>query len=122
MKKSFLALLLTSFFSSADVTQDTCMHAGQSLAVGESVWILDPVLVERASLSMKEHGYSQEQINKEITRNDWVGYRLECVSTFQYVTPEPSDSVGEILQPTGVALVLNRYSRDFYAQLIEEVR
>lgn len=125
MKTLLLGLLILPFFALADGVEDskpTCMHDNKPLPVGESVWVVDPHLAKISADAMRKKGYSEEAIAKEISRNDWVGYRLVCVKTFEANDEKNSKQAGDVLAPTGVALVLNEYSDDFYQHVLDNVR
>ncbi len=96
-----------------------CMHDNKPLLVGDSVWVVDPQLVKRTADNLRERGFSEDAIDKEISRNDWVGFRLVCVKTFKANGSAASSQPGDILTETGVALVLNEYSKDFYQHIVE---
>lgn len=114
MKLKLSLLLFLPFFVFANNHNSACEHNGETIPVGESIWVLDPILVERATTTMREKGYSQEQIDKRISRDDWVGYRLVCVNTYK---ENKGTLPKDILEQTGVALILNEYSRDFYTHI-----
>ena len=111
MKLILSLLLLLPCLVFANNHTNVCEHNGSTIPVGESIWVLDPILVKRVTVSMLEKGHSQDQIDREISRNDWVGYRLLCVNTYM---ENKNNSSEDILEQTGTALVLNEYSRDFY--------
>lgn len=108
-----LLLLIVSVMVNA---ADTCEYQGKMLAVGESVWVLDPVLVERYKLSRSLKGITPSNINDEIRKHDWLGYRIVCVNTIAAGTQ--TDIAGSIIETAGVALVLNEYSKDFYESVL----
>ncbi|MFV7772408.1 hypothetical protein [Shewanella marisflavi] len=74
-----------------------CTWNEKQIAIGESIWVEDPVL--------KASGASR----------DWQGFRLVCQPLFSPVMTEgDSNTVGAGLEKVGVGLVLGDYSRDFF--------
>lgn len=125
MKTLLLGLVVLPFFAIADgvkSSESTCVHNGEPLPVGESIWVVDPHLAKISADAMREKGYSEEAIAKEISRNDWVGYRLVCVKTFKASEGNDFKQAGDVLASTGVALVLNEYSDDFYQHVLKNVK
>lgn len=113
--KQLLGLMLF-IVSELVIAADTCEYHDTKLAVGESVWVLDPVLVERYTQSRSLKGVSPSDIKDEVSKHDWLGYRIVCVYT---ITPGAlTDTAGSIIRQNGVALVLNKYSQDFYESVL----
>jgi hypothetical protein len=122
MKNLLLALLILPYFALANIVKSiepACVHGNKPLKVGESVWVVDPLLVKKTADIMHSKGYTEDVIAKEVSRNDWVGYRLICVRTFKASEGVDFKQPGDVLLSTGVALVLNEYSDDFYQFVLE---
>ncbi len=77
-----------------------CTWNKTQVALGESIWVEDPVL--------KASGASR----------DWQGFRLVCAPLFEASNLNKQVRVGEGLQQVGVGWVLGQYSNDFF-QVVE---
>ncbi len=107
-----LVLLISSLHALADSPQ--CQHQGQMLDIGQSVYVFDPVIVNQRKAHLQKTGKSDTEIKALIETGDWLGYRLVCQATYE-INPNPNlANEGDILIPTGVALVLTEISQYYY--------
>ena len=114
-----LVLVVSMLVHGAVKAQDTCQFEDKALNIGESIWVLDPALVASYRKEQSEKGRTAEEIARGIKHHDWLGYRLKCVNTF---VPGKSDgNPSEIIQASGVALILNEYSDDYYESIQESL-
>tara|TARA_B100001059_G_scaffold235734_1_gene282540 strand:- start:6195 stop:6539 length:345 start_codon:yes stop_codon:yes gene_type:complete len=106
----YIFLLLSVLASTSVFGEEHCLFNDKQVKVGESVWVEIPEYVENISTQMKEDGYSQEEIDREIKYSDHTGHRLYCTQAYSFVEPG-GKNVGEMLKITSYVMVdLNPYS------------
>lgn len=94
-----------------------CSWNGDSLSLGESVWVEDSFLVTALKVRLSNAGYSDEKIEYEASHNDWTGYRVECIAQVT-LNPNP-DGPGDILRQDKGVMVINDNGREFHQNVID---
>ncbi|MCG9576043.1 hypothetical protein L1D14_07300 [Vibrio tubiashii] len=105
-------MLLTTLLSASVIANDEyCMYGDQKVPLDETVSHEDPVIVHNIRTQMSEAGYTEEQIEKELSYNDWTVVHLKCVRTFgpnPDYSPEKALAEGRrlgMIKVTGYALL-----------------
>jgi hypothetical protein len=122
MKTAFILIsLIVSLSTYANNIVEYCDINGTNVKVNDSIWVLDPNIVKDITSAMKKENKSDDEIALEIKRSDWAGFRLECIETFKLNTNPDERVFGDIVQKTGVAVVLGEYSRDYYKDVKQRI-
>lgn len=110
MKKGRLALAVVAMLSSSEVLSgEGCTWDNRPVEVGDSVWVVDPFLVDSMKKRLQKVGLSPEEISREIKHNDWVGYRVECqYSVALNKSPEQKAGVIRMASPVMVLTEISR--------------
>lgn len=94
---------------------DNCQWQNQDVALGESVYVQDPILLEMLSDQMRGEGATIKEAKEMAAKSDWVGFVLECVTSFA-LNKSPIKT-GYVITPVGYHLVLVDHQRKWYSAL-----
>jgi hypothetical protein len=111
-----LFLLIFLFTPLITFSQSQCEYGNVFVEVGRSVWVADPILVNRFKQVAIKKGWTPLKIDYEVSNNAGLGYRLTC--TYIYEPTNEVEKPGDVLKVAGVALVLNTPSDDFYRSVL----
>lgn len=95
----------------------SCKFDGKLIPIGETVQVIDPVLIKDAVEFGKKNNKTESEIQKYIERADWLGYVLRCTQTYSVNQTPSKDKVADILIPNGVAMIPVDHQIDWISNL-----
>ena len=106
--KSFtylLAIILTWLTHTALAADPQCHYGDKTLAIGEHISLIDPVLVREKEERMREEGKSETQIAHEIKYGDWHHIVMVCIRTFGKAVKADDQQAAGMIEANGAALI-----------------
>jgi len=124
--KAMLALLtivMLAFFDHASANNhqaNQCLFNGKPIALGDTIYIQDPVLIDAFSKQLSIAGLSPSAAKARASKSDWVGYVLKCSAVYTYNAEPNPDKAADVIQQIGVALIPLDHQEDWITNLKKE--